>query len=138
MGPMMGGCISIRIPPEKGCPQSSVFAGKVIRNFECIIELYMFIIRMIRSRVVRIKKMIFVNLVSCPQGRPFPYCNGQYCCSNQFDYFGGVLTFSSCSGCMNDDKEHCPLPPCEENCEYYRPHFKCINSWSSTYKVPTF
>ena len=36
---VMGACISIRIPPEKGNPQSPVFAVKVIRNFECIIEL---------------------------------------------------------------------------------------------------
>ena len=35
----VGPCISIRIPPEEGHPQSPVFAGKVIRDFECIIEL---------------------------------------------------------------------------------------------------
>ena len=32
-------CISIRIPPGEVIPQSPVFAGQVIRNFECIIEL---------------------------------------------------------------------------------------------------
>ena len=30
-------CILIDIPPEKGQPQSRAFAGKVIRNVECII-----------------------------------------------------------------------------------------------------
>ena len=35
----VGACISIRIPPEEGIPQSPVFAVKVILNFECIIEL---------------------------------------------------------------------------------------------------
>ena len=33
-------CISIRIPPEQGGPTPLAFAIKVIRNFECIIQLY--------------------------------------------------------------------------------------------------
>ena len=35
----MGTCISICILLEEEHPQPPVFAGKVIRNFECIIEL---------------------------------------------------------------------------------------------------
>ena len=37
-GTIRGRCISIRIPPEEEDHQSPVFAGQVIRNFECIIE----------------------------------------------------------------------------------------------------
>ena len=31
-------CISIRIPPEEGDPKTPAFAGKVILDFECIIQ----------------------------------------------------------------------------------------------------
>ena len=77
--------------------------------------------------LTEIYKMIYLYSGTCPPDRPFAYCEGNWCCSTQFDAYGNALT-SECRGCKDYDEIQCPFGFCKDYGNYYAPFTKCMKA----------